>query len=125
MVPVDVELVVGSWVLVLVFVFAVLLFQPKVDLDDAISCRGFRGTNIVALFVFVFIFVFMFVFMFVAPPGRLEGNFDGDDAMANITSVDVCFRFLVSSHGVSNLVLSMPWSLSQGEVLYVYLFILR
>ena len=97
-----------------------LLFQPKVDLDDAISCRGFRGTNIVALFVFMFVFVFMF--MFVAPPGRLEGNFDGDDAMANITSVDVCFRFLVSSHGVSNLVLSMPWSLSQGEVLYVYFY---
>ena len=105
----------------LVLVFAVLLFQPKVDLDDAIICRGFRGTNIVALFVFMFVFMFMFV----APPGRLEGNFDGDDAMANITSVDVCFRFLVSSHGVSNLVLSMPWSLSQGEVLYVYLFILR
>ena len=104
----------------LVLVFAVLLFQPKVDLDDAISCRGFRGTNIVALFVFMFVFVFMF--MFVAPPGRLEGNFDGDDAMANITSVDVCFRFLVSSHGVSNLVLSMPWSLSQGEVLYVYFY---
>jgi len=101
---------------VLVLVFAVLLFQPKVDLDDAIICRGFRGTNIVALFVF------MFVFMFVVPPGRLEGNFDGDDAMANITLVDVCFRFLVSSHGVSNLVLSMPWSLSQGEVLYVFIY---
>jgi len=99
---------------VLVLVFAVLLFQPKVDLDDAISCRGFRGTNIVALFVFVF--------MVPVPPGRLEGNFDGDDAMANITLVDVCFRFLVSSHGVSNLVLSMPWSLSQGEVLYVYFY---
>ena len=104
--------------LVLVFVFAVLLFQPKVDLDDAISCRGFRGTNIVALFVFMFIFVFVVP----VPPGRLEGNFDGDDAMANITSVDVCFRFLVSSHGVSNLVLSMPWSLSQGEVLYFFIY---
>ena len=73
----------------------------------------------------LFVFVFMFVFVFVASPGRLEGDFGGDDAMANITLVDVCFRFLVSSHGVSNLVLSMPWSLSQGEVLYVYLFILR
>jgi hypothetical protein len=95
-----------------------LLFQPKVDLDDAISCRGFRGTNIVALFVFMFVFMFVFV----VPPGRLEGDFGGDDAMANITLVDVCFRFLVSSHGVSNLVLSMPWSLSQGEVLYVYFY---